>query len=197
MAARHCGIRVAIGWSAGISDRHERGERIPSPMPGNLPHNGMRTANNIHKYSDEAKWGCPGEAWGAIAVRGACARKNKDAIAALVCCLGPLQGSQMQRSLFCTHLSGFLSTPQSCWEVKSSRLIGARIFFSFRVSSRSQRSRLLFPKAFPQKLFFCREKKTPLTKAVKGKIYNGVKKFIMLIAYNNRLFLMTWIRKWC
>lgn len=35
--------------------RREQGERIGSPMPGNLPDNGMWPPNNIHKYSDEGK----------------------------------------------------------------------------------------------------------------------------------------------
>lgn len=34
-----------------------KGKRIGSPTPGNLPDNGMWTVNNIHKYSDEARWG--------------------------------------------------------------------------------------------------------------------------------------------
>lgn len=61
VAATHGEIQTAIGWSARLPDRREQGERIGSPMPGNLPDNGMWPLNNIHKYSDEAKWGCPGD----------------------------------------------------------------------------------------------------------------------------------------
>lgn len=77
VAARHCAMHTAIGWSARLPDRHKQGERIWSPMPGNLPDNGMWTPNNIHKYSDEAKWGCPGEVCGAIAVRGVCKEETR------------------------------------------------------------------------------------------------------------------------
>lgn len=59
VAAMHGEIQTAIGWSARRPDKTRGVKGLGSPMPGNLPDNGMRPPNNIHKYSDEAKWGCP------------------------------------------------------------------------------------------------------------------------------------------
>lgn len=69
MAARRGEIQTAIGWSAGLPDGREQGEGIRSPMPGNLPDNGMWPPNNIHKYSNEAKWVPPERLCGASCQR--------------------------------------------------------------------------------------------------------------------------------
>lgn len=97
MAARHGEIHTAIGWSAGLPDRRERGERIGSPMPGNLPDNGMWPFNNIHKYSDEAKWGCPRDC-AVQAVSSMCKKKQRRR-----CCVGVLRGRGRDLFLPCSE----------------------------------------------------------------------------------------------
>lgn len=97
VAARHGEIQTAIGWSARLPDRREQGERIGSPMPGNLPDNGMWPFNNIHKYSDEAKWGCPRDCV-VQAVSGMRKKKQQQH-----CCAGVLQGRGQDFFLPCSQ----------------------------------------------------------------------------------------------
>lgn len=129
VAARHGRIQTAIGWSARPPDRREQGERIGSPMPGNLPDNGMWTPNNIHKYSDEAKWGCPGEVCGAIAVSGMCKEKQRQR-----CCVGMLLGRGKDLILIC-HVARVrdalvffvcVEPISSFWMEKTNILLGPR-----------------------------------------------------------------------
>lgn len=67
-------------------------------------------------------------------------------------CVGMLPGHVARGAdavlLILYSLSGFLQVRESCWDVKTAWLIGARIFFSFRVTSHSQHGRFVFQKLF-------------------------------------------------